>query len=104
MQSYLVNSINRKIDPDTPNATIKPFQKSVKKSLFIYYSQVVKGLKGYNFKYINTNFIFYSLRNATIGSNLDAFRAGNKPAKTLSPVEINHTLTISEAKKIGVIC
>jgi hypothetical protein len=40
--------MNRKIAPKIPNATIKPFQKSVKKSLFIYYSQVVKGLKGYD--------------------------------------------------------
>jgi hypothetical protein len=32
---YLVNSMKRKIPPETPNATIKPFQKSVKKSLFI---------------------------------------------------------------------
>jgi hypothetical protein len=32
--NYLVNSINKKMAPDTPKATIKPFQKSVKKSLF----------------------------------------------------------------------
>jgi hypothetical protein len=33
---YLINSTSRKIAPVTPNATTKPFQKSVKKSLFIY--------------------------------------------------------------------
>ena len=32
---YLVNSMKRKIPPEIPSATIKPFQKSVKKSLFI---------------------------------------------------------------------
>ena len=46
----------------------------------------------------------YSLFNATIGSNLDAFNAGNRPAKRLSAVEINQTLVISAIRKIGAIC
>jgi hypothetical protein len=46
----------------------------------------------------------YSLFNATIGSNLDAFNAGNKPAKRLSAVEINQTLVISTIRKMGAIC
>ena|GEM_PF-4468359 len=32
---YLVNSMNKKRAPETPKATIKPFQKSDKKSPFI---------------------------------------------------------------------
>jgi len=35
LSAHLVNSMKRKIPPETPRATIKPFQKSVKKSLFI---------------------------------------------------------------------
>jgi hypothetical protein len=34
--------MNRKIAPETPNATRKPFQKSVKKSLFISFLQVLE--------------------------------------------------------------
>lgn len=48
--------------------------------------------------------LFYSLFNAATGSNLEAFSAGNKPTKILRPVEINHTLVISAARKIGIIC
>jgi hypothetical protein len=33
---YLVNSKNKKIPPEIPKAMIKLFQKSDKKSLFIY--------------------------------------------------------------------
>lgn len=46
----------------------------------------------------------YSLFNATIGSSLDAFNAGNKPANKLSAVEINHTLIMSTVRKMGAIC
>jgi hypothetical protein len=41
-QFYLVNTMNRKIAPETPNATRKPFQKSVKESLFISFLQVLE--------------------------------------------------------------
>jgi hypothetical protein len=39
-----------------------------------------------------------------MGSSLDAFNAGNKPANKLSAVEINHTLIMSTVRKMGDIC
>jgi hypothetical protein len=43
--------MNRKIPPETPSATIKPFQKSVKKSL-IYYREFVYSRLDFKITYI----------------------------------------------------
>lgn len=40
---FFINSMNRKMAPEMPDAIRIPFQKSVKKSLFIYYRQVISG-------------------------------------------------------------
>jgi len=38
---YLINSMNRKMPPVIPSATMKPFQKSDKKSLFILLGMIL---------------------------------------------------------------
>ena len=51
-----------------------------------------------------TNDLIYSLFSATIGNSLEAFKAGNKPARRLSEAEVSHTLVISVARNMGAIC
>jgi len=88
--NYFINSKNRKIAPEIPRATRKPFQKSVRKSLFILFvittnpiihCYIFIQLK--NINYLDTNLecggedlvIIYLMTGFSLASNLRASRS-----------------------------